>query len=674
MKKIFSIFSDFQSKFSYRKRFLFIAIAFFIFIPIPSYIALQTYNFFIYRAELQELGVRYQSQLALILNNAIRYQIVENTRSFGGFWKDSELKELDRKIYESFQKLNNLEPQLYNLKPISFGRGFSINERPTVHINPIQNMWREVQEQNPNITILDFAEKIIALMRSNCYNFKLFLFDDSYYYQTAVFAYIVLPDLQASLLKLYLAGLEKGDLETKLAEYDKNPERSLLVIEKIYKTYDDPNKVSELISFLKEEVVYLREENKDLKALYLMENSKNLLSNPFFQVTYERILKSIQRIEERTSSTLHNGIYESLTYFRDVRRHLYYFFIITAIIVVLAAVLRLFTRHLAIIRDHISDLSKGIFKERLYYNEKDEFTKIGLAMNKLGNILNTIFKKLEELGIPLTTSTWEIQASLSRQEAFIKTHELNIKNSESNALAIIENTRALANKMDDLSLASEQKSLTQEANNSLNIILSFMTKMANDSKSIVNTFDEISRHMEKMNSLTDFMTKLCDQAKLLSLNAAIEEVNTSQSFNKITMEIQRFADNTALASANIQSIIDEVTGSMRAARKAVNKCVQDIGLSFSRLRRVGSQLTIITRKFQEQTNRFENVSRIMQNQFLDAENMIEAMKILNQSSQSSSGAFTQLNSEITQLSNATRELTGILTLFRQRKESNENID
>lgn len=105
-------------KFTYRQRYLFFALIFFLAVLPPLYFALHTANFLIQSKEVQKLGIRYQRALSTLLDALLRYQ---NTPEPSANLKQT----LDQEILHELETLQGEELQSQDLFPKRFGKGFS---------------------------------------------------------------------------------------------------------------------------------------------------------------------------------------------------------------------------------------------------------------------------------------------------------------------------------------------------------------------------------------------------------------------------------------------------------------------------------------------------------------------------------------------------------------------
>src|SRR5947207_13543660 len=92
------------------------------------------------------------------------------------------------------------------------------------------------------------------------------------------------------------------------------------------------------------------------------------------------------------------------------------------------------------------------------------------------------------------------------------------------------------------------------------------------------------------------ITKVADQTNLLSLNAAIEAEKAGEygrGFSVVAAEIRRLADQTAVATYDIELLVKEIQSAISAGVMGMDKFSEEVGRGIQDVHEVGSQLSRI---------------------------------------------------------------------------------
>ncbi len=131
---------------------------------------------------------------------------------------------------------------------------------------------------------------------------------------------------------------------------------------------------------------------------------------------------------------------------------------------------------------------------------------------------------------------------------------------------------------------------------------------------------KMGRITEKSNNISRVMTtisQVADRANLLSLNAAIETEKAGAygaGFAAIGREIRQLADQTALASLDIELMVKDMQNAVSTEVTEMDRFSQELSLSLKYVHNVSQQLAAIISQIQHLTPRFQVVSQGMANQ------------------------------------------------------------
>ena len=121
----------------------------------------------------------------------------------------------------------------------------------------------------------------------------------------------------------------------------------------------------------------------------------------------------------------------------------------------------------------------------------------------------------------------------------------------------------------------------------------------------------------RINTVVTTINKVADQTNLLSLNAAIEAEKAGEyglGFAVVAREIRRLADQTAVATYDIERMVKEMESAVNAGRDGHGTLLRRVRQGVADVREVGGELTQIIEQVQALAPRFEAVNEGMQSQ------------------------------------------------------------
>jgi methyl-accepting chemotaxis protein WspA len=194
-----------------------------------------------------------------------------------------------------------------------------------------------------------------------------------------------------------------------------------------------------------------------------------------------------------------------------------------------------------------------------------------------------------------------------------------------------------------------------------------MRQIMDASSSITGRLAILSEKTTNINSVVTTITKVADQTNLLSLNAAIEAEKAGEyglGFAVVAVEIRRLADQTAVATYDIEKMVKEMQSAVAAGVMGMDKFSEEVQQGVEEIRRVSIQLAQIIHQVQTLTPRFQTVNEGMHAQATGALQISETLTQLSESAQQTAESLRQSNMAIEQLNGAARGLQTSVARFK----------
>ena len=171
---------------------------------------------------------------------------------------------------------------------------------------------------------------------------------------------------------------------------------------------------------------------------------------------------------------------------------------------------------------------------------------------------------------------------------------------------------------------------------------------------------------EKAGNITQVVTtinKVADQTNLLSLNAAIEAEKAGEygrGFAVVATEIRRLADQTAVATYDIEQMVREIQSSVAAGVMGMDKFSEEVRRGIGDVQQVGDQLAQIIGQVQSLVPRVMTVNEGMLTQATGAEQIDQALSQLSDATQQTVESLRQSSLAIDELNTVANGLrTGV---------------
>lgn len=321
------------------------------------------------------------------------------------------------------------------------------------------------------------------------------------------------------------------------------------------------------------------------------------------------------------------------------------------------------------ILDVVSMAAKGdLTGDMMVFSAKDSVSQVAAGVKTMLENLNNLVKQVQISGVQVTSSATEIAATSKEQEATVAEQAASTNQIMSTITEISATGKELLNTMDEVRKVAE--STAESASHGQQAMTSMentMEQMRAATESISSKLAVLSEKADNINTVVTTINRVADQTNLLSLNAAIEAEKAGEygrGFSVVATEIRRLADQTAVATWDIEQMVKEMLSAVSAGVMSMDKFSEEVNRGVNDVGKVGSQLSHIIEQVQALLPRFETTTEGMRLQAEGAEQIKESMIQLNEMAQQTAESLRQSNQSIDQLKDAARGLQEGVSIFK----------
>lgn len=316
----------------------------------------------------------------------------------------------------------------------------------------------------------------------------------------------------------------------------------------------------------------------------------------------------------------------------------------------------------------MKNLAHGHVSEKITYDREDEFAILINGFNQMSHYLADLISEIERSGIQVTSSITEIAATIKQQETTVNEQAATsneIAASTTEIAATAENLMDTMAKVTDM--AQNTAMAASQSHSRLTNINSIMKKMEDSSQSIVAKLSILSAKASNIAGVTKTINKIADQTNLLSLNAAIEAEKAGEygsGFSVVASEIRRLADQTAVATFDIEQMVNEVQSSVASGVMNIEKFADDVRRGFQEVQISSNQISQVIDQVQALRPPIETVNEGIAAQSLGAKQISESVSQLNEAAQQTAESVTQTSQTVFQLNKAALILRDSVAKFK----------
>jgi methyl-accepting chemotaxis protein WspA len=309
----------------------------------------------------------------------------------------------------------------------------------------------------------------------------------------------------------------------------------------------------------------------------------------------------------------------------------------------------------------------GDLSGRLIVGRGDEFGILATGFNRMTDELAGLVGQIQESGLQVNASVTEIAATAKEQQATAS--EIAVTTTEIGATSreISVTSKKLVNTMNDVAAVAEQSAvLAGLGQTGLTHMEDTMRRVMEAAGSINAKLAVLSTKAGNISQVVTTITKVADQTNLLSLNAAIEAEKAGEygrGFAVVATEIRRLADQTAVATYDIDQMVKEIQSAVAAGVMGMDKFSEEVRRGMEEVQQVGGQLSQVILQVQALAPRVESVNSGMEAQASGAEQITQALTQLSEAAQQTVDSLRNSGRSIDELTRVAIALRGGVSRF-----------
>ncbi|KQQ67993.1 chemotaxis protein [Pseudomonas sp. Leaf127] len=310
----------------------------------------------------------------------------------------------------------------------------------------------------------------------------------------------------------------------------------------------------------------------------------------------------------------------------------------------------------------------GDLSQRLNLSRNDEFNVVQTGFNDMVTELTALVAQAQRSSVQVTTSVTEIAATSKQQQATATETAATTTEIGATSREIAATSRDLVRTMTEVTSAADQAStLAGSGQQGLARMEETMHQVMGAANLVNAKLAILNEKAGNINQVVVTIVKVADQTNLLSLNAAIEAEKAGEygrGFAVVATEVRRLADQTAVATYDIEQMVREIQSAVSAGVMGMDKFSEEVRRGMFEVTQVGEQLSQIIHQVQALAPRVLMVNEGMQAQATGAEQINQALVQLADASSQTVESLRQASFAIDELSQVAVGLRSGVSRFK----------
>jgi methyl-accepting chemotaxis protein WspA len=284
---------------------------------------------------------------------------------------------------------------------------------------------------------------------------------------------------------------------------------------------------------------------------------------------------------------------------------------------------------------------------RLAIDGDDELAHLATGINALIAKIQAIVKRIRETSVALMSTAAQMAATAGQQDTTMQALGSSTSEIAAAVREISATSKELAGTMGEVNHRADQAaSLATTGRERLATMESNIRQLVESTDSVSSKLAIIREKADNINMAVTTITRVADQTNLLSINAAIEAEKAGEygrGFLVVAREIRRLADQTAVATLDIENIVRHMQDAVSAGVMQMDKFSGEVRGGGQRIAEISSQTGQIIAEVQALSARFQSVNEAMRNQSTGAGQINEAMGQVTAGTHQTQSALQEFN-------------------------------
>ena len=287
--------------------------------------------------------------------------------------------------------------------------------------------------------------------------------------------------------------------------------------------------------------------------------------------------------------------------------------------------------------------------------------------------LRGIVSEVKRASVDLSSTAQELSAASRQQEQAITALGASTSQAAAASRQISATGQELLTTMNDVArVSTETAEVASVGRSDLDDVGRSMVQLETATEAFAERLSAIRQRAEDINLVITTITKVADQTNLLSINAAIEAEKAGSyghGFLVVAREIRRLADQTAVATLDIERLVEQMQTAVTAGVDEMGHFSDEVRAGVARVAGISATFADVIGKVQTLSDRFDQVNQGMESQTSGASQISEALVTLNEGTRTAAAALGEFKSAAGSMVASVDGLTESIGRFRVEDEA-----
>ncbi len=313
-------------------------------------------------------------------------------------------------------------------------------------------------------------------------------------------------------------------------------------------------------------------------------------------------------------------------------------------------------------------VSAGDLRERVEVTGDDELMILGQSLNAMIESLSSMARQITESSDLMFKMLDELLAATSAQSSGASEQAAAVNETTSTLEEIkVASTQTLTKTQQLAEIAERTRKEGEEGIATVDDAVKGIESVREQMENIAQTILVLSEKTQQIGEITNVVTNLAQQSKMLALNASIEAAKAGEAgkgFSVVASEVKELAEQSQQSTAQVQKILQDIRHATDRAVMATEEGRKDVDSGVILVQKSGEMMKQLGAVIHEAGSANQQIIVAVRQEVAGIEQTNAAMEEINKVIQHFVNSTQQTKTATTELSSVAEKLRGLVAIYQ----------
>ncbi len=317
---------------------------------------------------------------------------------------------------------------------------------------------------------------------------------------------------------------------------------------------------------------------------------------------------------------------------------------------------------------HASKVAKGNLTDTLTINGSQEMHQLGVDLNLMTNSLGTITKQITDAAHNMAGTLEEVKQAVEMQSTGATEQAASINEITASLSEIEQSSNQTMEKAKNLGLIAERTREKGETGlQAVEQSIIGMKTVREKVQSIASNILELSRQTQQVGEITQVVSTLAQQSKMLALNASIEAAKAGEAgkgFSVVAAEVKNLAEQSEHSLTQVQKILEDIRHATEKAVMVTEEGTKQVDFGTQLVEQTVDIIRSLSDVIHETAVATQQIEAAVRQEGVGIEQITAGMNEINQVTSTFVSSVSQTTEAMRHLSNITTNLKDYISIYK----------